>query len=93
MGMMMHRWKLRHAQEQLEQKEVWEEGKPLYDAPEEKAEAKEDEKKNEGVIYTRDEINSLPFFSLKSVAKSYGIDVTGKKGNELKEELIEKLGI
>lgn len=90
MGMMMHRWKLRHAQEELEQKEVWEEGKPLYDTPEVKEEV---EDKNEGVVYTRDEINSLPFFSLKSIAKGYGIDVTGKKGNELKEELIKKLGI
>ena len=92
MGMMMHRWKLRHAQEQKKMSEdTWKEGTSLVETSHE--EPKEEKDENEGVVYTRDEINALPFFSLKSVASKYGIDVKGKKGNELKEELIEKLGI
>ena len=87
MGMMMHRWKLRHAQEQKMQEDTWKEGTPLVQDV--KPEEKKDE--NDGVVYTRDEINALPFFSLKSVATRYGIDVKGKKAIDLRNELIEKL--
>jgi len=83
MGMMMHRWKLRHNQAESAQEDTWEEGRPLVQI--------EEENKNDGVVYTRDEINALPFFSLKSVATKYGIDVKGKKAIELRNELIEKL--
>ena len=49
---------------------------------------------NDGkVIYSREDIEKMAFFSLKSLAKENGIDITDKKGNELKAELIEKLGV
>ena len=57
-----------------------------------KVEAKEEEKKEEGGI-TKEDIAKLPFFKLKSLAKSNGIDVEDKKSDVLKKELIEKLGL
>ena len=79
MGMMIHRRR---------------EGHLHYPKVEEKVETKVvkpvEEKKKEA-DYTLDEINKLPFFSLKKVASSEGIDVAGKKTAELRAELIKKL--
>ncbi len=91
--MMIHRMKKAHlspqkAEPKAEPK-VEKEVEKVQEEP--KKEVKEEPKKE--VNYTRDEINSLPFFSLKSIAFNMGIDVKGKKGNDLKAELIEKLGL
>lgn len=40
---------------------------------------------------TEEDINKLPYFSLKSLASTYGIDVTDKKTKQLRNELIAKL--
>lgn len=79
MGMMIHRRR---------------EGHLHYPKVENKEEIHNVEEKSEKeVVYTLDEINKLPFFSLKSLAVQQGIDVKGKKGNDLKAELVEKLGL
>lgn len=93
MGMMIHRAKMRHARMVVNQpvvaQEVHEEKAPV--AEESHAEEFAQESKDEGVVYTRDEINALPFFSLKSLATKQGIDVNGKKAADVRAELIEKL--
>lgn len=81
MGMMIHRRR---------------EGHLHYPKVEDKVETHDEpviEEKEKEAVYTLDEINRLPFFSLKSLAAQQGIDVKGKKGNDLKAELIEKLGL
>lgn len=83
MGMMIHRRK---------------EGHLHYPKPEQivKEDTVQKEVKDEnkgGAAYTRNEINKLPFFSLKALASEYGVDVKGKKAPELRTELIEKMGI
>lgn len=40
---------------------------------------------------TEEDINKLPYFSLKSLASNYGIDVTDKKVKELRKELLKKI--
>lgn len=82
MGMMIHRAKMRQVRQAMYEpkEEVKTESKVIKD----KEEVKE-------VEFTREEINALPFFSLKSVATRYGIDVKGKKAANLRAELIEKL--
>lgn len=82
MGMMIHRAKMRQVRQAMY--EPKEEVKTESEVIENKEEEKE-------VEFTREEINALPFFSLKSVASRYGIDVKGKKAAELKADLIEKL--
>jgi len=42
---------------------------------------------------SRKEIESMPYFSLKSMATKNGIEVADKKTAELRGELIEKLGL
>lgn len=42
---------------------------------------------------SRKEIESMPYFSLKSLATKNGIEVADKKTAELREALIEKLGL
>lgn len=55
------------------------------------------EKKSEPKAETEDkginkaDIEKMPFFKLKSVAKDYGIDVKDKKADEIRAELMEKL--
>lgn len=44
-------------------------------------------------IVTRDEVEKMKFFSVKSLATKNGIDVEGKTGAELKAEIIEKLNL
>ena len=82
MGMMIHRAKMRQVRQAMY--EPKEEVKTESEVIENKEEEKE-------VEYTKEDINALPFFSLKSVASRYGIDVKGKKAAELKADLIEKL--
>ena len=89
MGMMIHRRKEGHLHYHTNKTEHIEEGQPIVEVQKEVKE----EVKDEGVVYTRDDINSLPFFTLKSVASKYGIDVKGKKAHDLRAELIEKMGI
>lgn len=65
--------------------------------------AKEEPKKVEAVkteepketekVLDRKEIESMPYFGLKSLATKNGIEVAGKKTAELRGELIEKLGL
>jgi len=55
-----------------------------------KIEAKKEDTKEESDI-TRDDVAKLPYFKLKSLAKSYGIDVEDKKADVLRTELIEKM--
>lgn len=55
--------------------------------PEETAEPKEEQE------ITRKEVNSMPYFKVKSVAIANGIEVGNKKTAELRAEVIEKLGL
>ena len=52
----------------------------------------EEEVETEKVL-DRKEIESMPYFGLKSLATKNGIEVAGKKTAELRGELIEKLGL
>lgn len=85
MGMMIHRAKMRQVRQAMYEPQKVEQ--PKVEQP------KEVVKENEGVKYTKEEINSLPFFSLKSIANKYGIDVKGKKTADLRAAIIEKLGL
>lgn len=78
MGMFIHRRKIaERAAKAVEQPKV---------------EAKnEDVKEDSGI--TAADIAKLPFFKLKSLAKSNGINVEDKKAEVLRAELIEKLGL
>ena len=82
MGMMIHRAKMRQVRQAMYEPKEEVKAEPVV--VENKEEVKE-------VEYTKDEINALPFFSLKSVATKYGIDVKGKKAVDLRAELFEKL--
>lgn len=85
MGMMIHRAKMRQVRQAMYEPKEQPKAEPKVEPKEEiKEEAKE-------VEFTKEEINALPFFSLKSVATRYGIDVKGKKAAELKADLIQKL--
>ena len=41
--------------------------------------------------YTEEEINKLPYFSLKSAAADMGIDTTDKSAKQIRKELIKKI--
>lgn len=59
-----------------------------------KEEAKEEVKEEpQEVVWTSEEITKMPFMKLKSIAKKNGVDVEGKKADEIRTELKEKLGI
>ena len=77
MGMFIHRRKVAERELAKEQ--------PKVEAVKEEKEVKEDSD------IKKEDIAKLPFFKLKSLAKSYGIDVEGKDGKTLKAELMEKL--
>lgn len=57
------------------------------------------EPKNEEIIeeeksgITKEDVASFPYFKLKSLAKEHGIDVKEKKADEIRAELIEKMGL
>ena len=42
---------------------------------------------------TKEEVLSMPYFKVKSVAQANGIDVADKKTAELRAAVIEKLGL
>ena len=90
MGMMIHRRREGHLHYPKVEETNVEETKV---EPETEPEIEADEEEKKEVGYTLDEINKLPFFSLKKLAVSMGIDVTGKKGYQLKDALIEKMGL
>lgn len=58
-----------------------------------KVEPKKEEKNKEDSGITKEDVAKLPFFKLKSLAKSNGVDVEGKDAKSLRSELIEKLGL
>ena len=80
MGMMIHRRREGHLHYPKVENKVEAHNEPVVEEKEEKE-----------VEFSLDEINKLPFFSLKSLAKQQGIDVTGKKAADLRAALIEKL--
>ena len=45
------------------------------------------------VAITKEEVLSMPYFKVKSVAQANGIDVADKKTAELRAAVIEKLGL
>ncbi len=57
--------------------------------------SKKDETKEEKVdgLVTREEVEKMKFFSVKSLASKNGIEVDGKNAAELKAEIIEKLNL
>lgn len=81
MGMMIHRRKLREKtkandiKETPKMKEVVETN--VFERP-----------KSDVLI---EDIKKLPYFSLKSLASRYGVDVKGKKTEKIREELIAKV--
>ena len=84
MGMMIHRRREGHLHyPKVEKSQVETKPETKVDTEPEKKEA----------AYTLDEINRLPFFSLKSIASNNGIDVKGKKVADLRAAIIEKLGL
>ncbi len=88
MGMMIHRRKEGHLFPKVETKV-----ETKAETKENHVEPKVEEKKEKEARYSLEEINRLPFFTLKSVAANNGVDVKGKKGAEIKAELIKKLGL
>ena len=44
-------------------------------------------------VWTKEEIEKMPFMKLKSVAKKNGLEVEDRKADEIRSELIEKLGL
>ena len=42
---------------------------------------------------TKEQVMSMPYFKVKSVAQANGIDVADKKTAELRAEVIERLGL
>ena len=51
------------------------------------------EPKKEEKTYTKSEITLMRVAELKKVANEYGIDISGKNGKELKEEICKYLGL
>lgn len=51
-----------------------------------------DEKKGKESL-TREDIEKMPYFSLKSVASKNGISTDEKKADEIRADLIERLGL
>lgn len=84
MGMMIHRRKLREKANGV--KEI-----PKVEMPKVVEEPKAVEKPKSTL--TRDDIEKLPYFSLKSLASQYGVDVEDKKAKEIRKELLEKLEV
>lgn len=64
--------------------------KPLKEKPGRKAEPKK-EVKSEEVVWTKDDINKMPFMKLKSVAKQNGIRVDDREAQDIRADLIMKL--
>ena len=60
-------------------------------APVKVVEPVQEEKPNKEL--TREKVQSMPFFKVKSVAQANGIDVADKKTAELRSEVIKVLGL
>lgn len=68
--------------------------KRVYDKPaSKKSDAKVENKVQESVSYTAEEIQKMPYMKLKSVAKQNGVEVKDKEASDIRSELIEKLGL
>lgn len=56
-----------------------------------------EEVKEEKPVFTdlvsKEEVEKMKYFSLKSLATKHGIDVDGKNAADLKKEIIEKLNL
>lgn len=78
MGMMIHRRKLREKANGIKEIPKLEEPKAV-------------EKPKSTLV--KEDIEKLPYFSLKSLASQYGVDVKGKKADEIRKDLIEKLEV
>ena len=80
MGMMIHRRRQKYARSNEVPKVV---------------EAKVEERVEECVAQksslTWEDIEKLPYFSLKALASQHGIDIKNKKTTQLREELYEKI--
>lgn len=76
-------------------REVSEKAKALKETSEvpEKAEVTEEVSHETKLVVSRDEVNAMQYFKIKSVAEANGIDTEGKKTVELREAVIEKLGL
>lgn len=61
-------------------------GRPLI------KEGKATKKKSDDPV-TKEDVEKMQFFALKALATKNGIDPEGKKGAELKAEIIEKLNL
>ena len=48
---------------------------------------------NGEVGWTVEDINSMPFMKLKSIAKQNGVEVEERKASDIREDLIKKLGL
>ena len=53
----------------------------------------EQEKEEPTKDVTREEVEKMPYFGLKSLATKHGIDTEGKKAARLKEEILDKLNL
>lgn len=51
------------------------------------------EKEEPTIDVTKEEVEKMPYFGLKSLAVKHGIDTEGKKAAKLKEEIIDKLNL
>lgn len=89
MGMFIHRRKVRQMKAIPQPKVVDSHSDASVEKMEEGvAQISPEDKKSS---LTWDDINKLPYFSLKSLASTYGIDVTDKKTKELRKELFAKI--
>jgi len=59
----------------------------------EKESAKVQEKEEPTKEVTKEEVEKMPYFGLKSLAAKYDIDTEGKKAAKLREEIIDKLNL
>lgn len=89
MGMMIHRRKLRERNKANDIKEA-----PKVEKMIEQPKSSVDQKPEKTVEQHKisvEEIKKLPYFSLKSLAARYGVDVKDKKTDEIRDELISKV--
>ncbi len=78
MGMFIHRRKVLNAKKVNDQKSVKVEEPKAVEKPESKL--------------TKADIMKLPFFTLRSIAQSHGVDTNNKKKEQIIQELLKKIG-
>lgn len=81
MGMMMHRRKKALAKT-IAPKEEYKPVTPVEVEP---------KTVDESSKLTKADIEKLPYFSLKALAITHGLDVENKKANQIRKELIKKI--